>query len=158
MIIQKPETSQNRTFKCPGIKLVLSSKYWTSWPSFFFFFFFFHSQVSLFLCIFGQFFEQPFKIWTTESSTVDILSWWHLNRSLPLINPLLLVHYKNLANLLNILSLYAGDSVQWGSEIGSSMDFEWSKRGWVASGLVFEWNLKSGSPTMLNTIFCKCMC
>ena len=37
---------------------------------------------------------------------------------------------------------------QWGSEIQTSMDFEWSKRGWVANGLDFEWDLKSGSPTI----------
>ena len=37
--------------------------------------------------------------------------------------------------------------VQWGSEIGTSLGFEWSKRGWVANGLDFEWDLKYGSPT-----------
>ena len=35
-------------------------------------------------------------------------------------------------------------SLQWGSEIWTSLDFEWSKRGWVANGLDFEWDLKSG--------------
>ena len=31
-----------------------------------------------------------------------------------------------------------------GSEILTSLDFEWSKRGWVAAnGLDFEWDLKS---------------
>ena len=29
-----------------------------------------------------------------------------------------------------------------------SLDFKWSKRGWVANGLDFEWHLKSGSPTI----------
>ena len=38
--------------------------------------------------------------------------------------------------------------VQWGSEIRPSLDFEWSKTGWVANGLDFEWDLKSGSPTI----------
>ena len=36
--------------------------------------------------------------------------------------------------------------VQWGSEIRSSLDFEWSKRGWFSNSLNFEWDLKSGSP------------
>ena len=30
--------------------------------------------------------------------------------------------------------------VQWGSEIQTSLDFEWSKRGWVANGLDFVWS------------------
>ena len=38
--------------------------------------------------------------------------------------------------------------VQWGSEIRTSLDFEWSTRGWVANGLDFEWDLKCGSPTI----------
>ena len=38
--------------------------------------------------------------------------------------------------------------VQWGSEIWTSLDCEWSKRGWVANGLNFEWDLKSRSPTI----------
>ena len=35
-----------------------------------------------------------------------------------------------------------------GSEIRRSLDLEWSKRGWVANGLDFEWDLKFGSPTI----------
>ena len=35
--------------------------------------------------------------------------------------------------------------IQWGSEIWTSLDFEWSKKGWVADGPDFEWDLKSGS-------------
>ena len=27
---------------------------------------------------------------------------------------------------------------QWGSEIQASLDFEWSKRGWVANGMDFD--------------------
>ena len=38
--------------------------------------------------------------------------------------------------------------VQWGSEIQKSLDFQWSKRGWVLNGLDFKWDLKSGSPTI----------
>ena len=38
--------------------------------------------------------------------------------------------------------------IQWGSEIWTSLDFEWSKRGWVANGPNFKWDLKSGSPTI----------
>ena len=29
------------------------------------------------------------------------------------------------------------------------LDYEWSKRGWFAKGLDFEWCLKSGSPSHL---------
>ena len=38
--------------------------------------------------------------------------------------------------------------LQWGSEIRPSLDFEWSKTGWVTNGLDFKWDLKSGSPTI----------
>ena len=38
--------------------------------------------------------------------------------------------------------------VQWESDIRTSLDFEWSKRGWVANGQDFEWVLKMGSPTI----------
>ena len=38
--------------------------------------------------------------------------------------------------------------LQWGSEIQTSLEFEWSKREWVANGLDFEWDLKSGSTTI----------
>ena len=38
--------------------------------------------------------------------------------------------------------------LQWGSEIGTPLDFEWSKRGWFAKGLDFEWDLKSRSPSI----------
>ena len=34
--------------------------------------------------------------------------------------------------------------VQRGSEISTSLDFEWSERGWVANDPDFEWDLKSG--------------
>ena len=30
-----------------------------------------------------------------------------------------------------------GSAIQWGSEIPSSLDFLWSKRGWVLNGLDF---------------------
>ena len=38
--------------------------------------------------------------------------------------------------------------IEWGSEIWSSLDFELSKTGWVANGLDFKWDLKSGSQTI----------
>ena len=38
--------------------------------------------------------------------------------------------------------------IQWGSEIRPSLDFQWSKTGWVANGLDFEWDLKFGSPAI----------
>ena len=46
-------------------------------------------------------------------------------------------HYKNL--------------IQWGSEIRTSLDFKWLKRGWVANGLNFKLDLKSWSPTIWNS-------
>ena len=39
-----------------------------------------------------------------------------------------------------------GIQKQCGSEIHTP-DFEWSKRGWVANGPEFEWDLKSGAHT-----------
>ena len=42
------------------------------------------------------------------------------------------------------------NSIQWGSEICTSLYFEWSKRGWGENGPDFEWNLKSWSPTIWN--------
>ena len=36
--------------------------------------------------------------------------------------------------------------IQWESELRTSLDFEWSKRGWVVNGPYFEWDLKSISP------------
>ena len=46
--------------------------------------------------------------------------------------------------LLFLSCLYWTGLIQWGSEILTSLDFEWSKRGWVAAnGLDFEWDLKS---------------
>ena len=44
--------------------------------------------------------------------------------------------------------------VHWGSEIWTSLDFEWSKRGWVANGPYFKCDLKSGSPTIWNPDKC----
>ena len=38
--------------------------------------------------------------------------------------------------------------MQWRSEMWTSLDFKWLKRGWVAKGPDFEWDLKSGSPTI----------
>ena len=43
---------------------------------------------------------------------------------------------------------YHLNSIQWGSEIQTRLDFEWSKRGWVVNGPDFEWDMKSGSPTI----------
>ena len=46
---------------------------------------------------------------------------------------------------------HSGDlngELQWGSEIQTSLDFEWSKRGWVENGLDFELDLKNRSPTI----------
>ena len=45
-------------------------------------------------------------------------------------------------------SNYKNSNIQWGSEIWTSLDFKWSKRGWVANGLDFKWDLKSGSSAI----------
>ena len=42
--------------------------------------------------------------------------------------------------------------LQWGSDLQTSQNFEWSKRSWVANGLDFEWDRKSGSPTIWNAV------
>ena len=41
--------------------------------------------------------------------------------------------------------------LQWGYEIQISLDFKRSKRGWVVNCPDFEWDLKSGSPTILKS-------
>ena len=48
--------------------------------------------------------------------------------------------------------------LQWGSKIWSSLDFEWSKRGWITNGLDFEWDLKSGSQIIWNPDKCLPFC
>ena len=40
--------------------------------------------------------------------------------------------------------------IQWGSKLRTSLYFEWLKRSWVANCTDFEWDLKSGSPTIWN--------
>ena len=55
----------------------------------------------------------------------------------------------NISNGKQIFNLLSRSAVQWGSEIWTSLDFKWSKRCWVANGLDFEWDLKSGSPTII---------
>ena len=47
----------------------------------------------------------------------------------------------------HIFWLKCNTLIQWGSEIQISLDFEWSKKGLVANGPDFEWDLKSMSPT-----------
>ena len=47
-----------------------------------------------------------------------------------------------------VFSFKGPQPLQWGSEFQTSLDYEWSKRGWVANGYDFEWDLKSGSPTI----------
>ena len=50
---------------------------------------------------------------------------------------------------------HSNNGLQWGSEIWTSLDFLWSKRGCVAKGLDFEWDLKSRSTTPeIRTIGC----
>ena len=63
------------------------------------------------------------------------------------------------SEVLDVILIYFSN-IQWGSEIRTnSLDFEWSKRGWVANGLDIKWDLKSGSQTILNQdkwlLFCQ---
>ena len=41
--------------------------------------------------------------------------------------------------------------LQWGSEYQTSLEFKWSKRGWMPNGPVFECHLNSKQPDHLNT-------
>ena len=52
---------------------------------------------------------------------------------------------------LNVSNPMNSNNITVGTEIRTSLDFEWLKevgliRGWVANGPDFEWDLKSGSP------------
>ena len=42
-------------------------------------------------------------------------------------------------------------ALQWGSEIQTSLDSEWSKRGWVANGPDLQHDLKTGKPNHLKS-------
>ena len=44
-----------------------------------------------------------------------------------------------------------GSWLQWGSEYQTSLVLEWSKRGWIPNGLVFECHWNKGQPNHLNT-------
>ena len=46
--------------------------------------------------------------------------------------------------------MFLSKKIQGQPEILTSLDFKWSKRGLFANGPDFEWELKSGSPTILN--------
>ena len=41
--------------------------------------------------------------------------------------------------------------IQWGFEIQTSLDFEWSKRGCVANGQDFEWDREIRKPNHLKS-------
>ena len=43
-------------------------------------------------------------------------------------------------------------TVQWGSEIQTSLEFNWVKRGWLANGPDFEWDFDWSSYQMVWTI------
>ena len=47
-------------------------------------------------------------------------------------------------------SISKKERLQWGSEIHTSLDYKWLKKGWVVNGPDFEWDLKSGSSTIPN--------
>ena len=53
-----------------------------------------------------------------------------------------------LANMSHEMAKGKHIHVQWGFEIWTSLDFEWSKRVLVANGPDFEWDLKPRSPTI----------
>ena len=48
--------------------------------------------------------------------------------------------------------------VHLGSEIQTSLDFKWLRRGWVTNGPDFEWDLKSKRPSILNPDKCQPFC
>ena len=41
--------------------------------------------------------------------------------------------------------------IQWGSEILTSLDFEWSQIGLMPNGLVFKGHFNTGQPNHMNT-------
>ena len=71
----------------------------------------------------GLVFEQMLEIWTKLHKEA-------INQTCVGILKLQKFEYATLNSRIS--------TVQWGSEIRTSLDFEWSKRGWVATGLDFE--------------------
>ena len=61
-----------------------------------------------------------------------------------------MLSYGTIALILHLVldkvqgSRFYHGGMQWGSEICTSLDFEWSKRGWVANVPDFQRDLKSG--------------
>ena len=74
-----------------------------------------------------------------ETKRIEIISWRLLTKIYVGQRQLIQTGFEqNMDNL----------ELQWGSEIGTPINFEWSKRGWFANGQDFEWDLKSRSPTI----------
>ena len=49
------------------------------------------------------------------------------------------------------MSQFLLKTVQWGSEYRTSLVLEWSKRGWMPNGPVFECHLNTGQPNHFKT-------
>ena len=49
---------------------------------------------------------------------------------------------------LNVSNPMNSNNITVGTEIQTSLDFEWLIRGWIANGPDFEWDLKSGSTNI----------
>ena len=65
------------------------------------------------------------------------------------IRPALTIQIPDKSKIQNPALFYIySKKIQWGSETRTSLDFKWSKKGWVANGLDFEWDLKFGTPTI----------
>ena len=88
----------------------------------------------------------PFlSIWPTEhedTSTNFSTTYCSVRVHLPIIK------WSN--KLSTVYSWGLNNKVLLGSEIRTSLHFEWSKRGWHAHGPNFEWDLKSWSTTIWN--------
>ena len=81
-----------------------------------------------------------------------LLQWWYESQT-----SLLKIQFRSFSLIVGwsiiqttIWMPVLKSSLHWGSEIQTSLDFDWSKRGWVANGLNLEWDLKFRSPTVWN--------
>ena len=88
----------------------------------------------------------------TVHCTVEDLNNGQLNKESILITDLQVCYSDGLLVRWSVSQMICDSDAwslfQWGSEIWTRMDFRWSKRGWVLNGLDFEWDLKSGNPTI----------
>ena len=60
------------------------------------------------------------------------------------------IHWKSELQKVRYSSPHCTVLVQLGSEIRTSLDFEWLKSGWVANGQDFKWDLKARQMAILS--------